>query len=179
MENKEFIICRPVPTDTRGIQDVFYRTWIDTYPNSEIGITVEDIEEKFKDAFTEETLKKREAKILNPPKGHLTLIARKDNTVVAICNFIETQDSIKLSTLYVLPEFQGKGIGRMLWDEGRTHLDLNKDMYVEVATYNTKAIEFYKKLGFQDTGRRFSEDKFIFKSGAILPEMEMVIKAKK
>jgi hypothetical protein len=47
---------------------------------------------------------------------------------------------------------------------------------VEVATYNSNAIAFYKKLGFIETGRRFTNEKTRMKSGSIIPEMEMVIK---
>ncbi|MFZ2522424.1 MAG: hypothetical protein WAX44_00605 [Minisyncoccia bacterium] len=32
------------------------------------------------------------------------------------------------------------------------------------------------KLGFVDTGRRFNDERFRMRSGAILPEMEMIKK---
>lgn len=54
---------------------------------------------------------------------------------------------------------------------------IGKGITVEVATYNTNAIEFYKRLGFEDTGKRFSNERLKMKSSAVLPEMEMVIKA--
>ena len=37
--------------DARDILDVFYQTWIQTYPNKDLGITVEDIEELLKNSF--------------------------------------------------------------------------------------------------------------------------------
>ena len=55
--------------------------------------------------------------------------------------------------------------------------NLAKDTYVDVAEYNQRAIDFYTKLGFVDTGRRHQEERFRMKSGAIITEMEMVRKA--
>jgi len=45
-----------------------------------------------------------------------------------------------------------------------------------VATYNTGAIEFYKRCGFRDTGKRWEEKKFRLRSGAAIPAMEMLAK---
>jgi hypothetical protein len=38
-------------------------------------------------------------------------------------------------------------------------------------------MEFYKRLGFQDTGKRWEDEKFKMKSGAVLPQLEMAIMA--
>ena len=37
-------------------------------------------------------------------------------------------------------------------------------------------IEFYEKLGFEDTGKRWTDEKFTMASGATFPEMELRIK---
>ncbi len=58
-------------------------------------------------------------------------------------------------------------------DRSKKVFDKNKDTVVEVTTYNNKAIEFYKKLGFIDTGRRWSDEKFKTKSGFMTTEMEL------
>ena len=58
--------------------------------------------------------------------------------------------------------------------------DRDKDITVEVATFNKGAIAFYERLGFIDTGRRFAKERFKMPvSGALIPEMEMAIKAGK
>ena len=44
-----------------------------------------------------------------------------------------------------------------------------------MATYNQKAIDFYKKLGFEETGKNFSQERFRMKSGSIIPETELCI----
>jgi GrpB-like predicted nucleotidyltransferase (UPF0157 family)/ribosomal protein S18 acetylase RimI-like enzyme len=183
MENKasmerKIVVDAPKPEDARDIQEVFYKTWLDTYPNEEAGITVEDIEDKYKDVFTDEAIQTRAEKITHPAEGQTMFVARDGSKVVGFCRVIQEEDRSKLSTIYVLPEYQGKGVGRSLWNDAQNVLDKSKDIFVEVATYNTNSIEFYKKLGFEDTGRRFN-DVIPMKSGATIPEMEMVIKRNK
>ena len=63
-----------------------------------------------------------------------------------------------------------------MWQQVLAEVEDNKNkIIVQVATYNTKAIEFYKKLGFKETGKNFSDERFRMKSGSIIPETELVI----
>jgi len=178
-KKNEIIIGLAKPEDAVGIQQVFYITWLDTYPNEELGITVDDIKDHYKDSLSEEKLKKRIEAIINPPEGQTMFVAKEGDKVVGVCRVEKGLEKNKLRTIYVSPEFQGKGVGSMLWNQAKTVFDMNKDVVVDVVTYNTKAIEFYKKLGFEDTGKRFTDERFTMKSGATMPEMEMVIKANK
>ena len=172
-----FVIDRAAPEDVHDIQEVFMRTWLHTYPNEQLGITQHDIRERFRDAFSPEILQQRMENIINPPEGPNCFVARDGNTVVGLCRSIVDDLTNKLTALYVLPEYQGKGIGTMLWNKAKETFDPSKDTVLSVATYNTNAIDFYKKLGFVDTGRRFSNENFQMKNGTLIPEMEMIIKA--
>jgi len=78
----------------------------------------------------------------------------------------------------VLPEHQKKGIGKKFWEQAQKYFDPNKDTFVSVVDYNVNAISFYESLGFEDTGKRWRDEKRRMKSGAIQTEAEMVIKAK-
>ena len=82
----------------------------------------------------------------------------------------------------IAKKYRGKGYGSMLMDEvlneAKKHFDKTKDTIVQMADYNHKAINFYTKLGFTDTGKRWSDEKLKMKSGAVIPEMEMIIKSK-
>ncbi len=167
------------PEDVRGIAEVFYKTWLATYPNEEYGITVADVEDNYKDSFTAETLEKRRKQILEMPSNTKYVSAKDGDTVVGICRAIKHEDRNQLQAIYVLPEYQGKGIGHALWLEAEKFFDPMKETFVQVATYNKKAIAFYEKLGFKDNGKRFSDERFRFKSGNIIPEMEMSKKISK
>ncbi|MDP2651961.1 MAG: GNAT family N-acetyltransferase [bacterium] len=170
--NLEIKIQKAVPEDAAGVGEVLYKTWLATYPNEEYGITVDDIEDRWKDRN-----KADGSRIRNAPNNELLLVAKDGDKIVGVCRSVIHPDKNNLQAIYVLPGYQGKGIGSMLWEEAYKFFDPAKDITVEVVVYNANAIAFYKKLEFKDTGKRISNDKFKMKSGAILPEMEMAIKA--
>lgn len=99
--------------------------------------------------------------------------------MVGVCWISKNAEHNELLAIYVLPGEQRQGIGNKLWEQALAFFDSSKDIIVHVATYNERAINFYKKLGFVDNGRRFSDEKFKMPvSGNCIPEMEMVVKAK-
>lgn len=161
------------PDDVEDIEEVFYKTWLATYPNEEFGITVDDIEDRFKDRQAPKGLAERKARIADPRSGSMLLVAKDAGRVVGVCYVVVHADKNQLQSLYVLPEYQGKGVGRALWHEAQKYLDSAKDTIVQVAIYNTNAIAFYERFGFVDTGKRFSDEMFKMKSGAVIPELEM------
>jgi ribosomal protein S18 acetylase RimI-like enzyme len=162
--------------DVEGMQDVFYHSWLDTYPNQEYGITRDDIEYRFRDRHGAERLEKRRAEIRAQDQNRKFIVAKDGTKVVGLCRASKTDEKNQLDAIYLLPEYQGKGIGTMLWKETLSFFDKTKDIFISVATYNKQAINFYAKLGFIDTGRRFSDERFALKSRAEIPEMEMVIR---
>ena len=167
-------VSKAISGDAAAIQEVYYRTWLETYPNVEAGITREDIEDRWKNRNDPERIERREREISSPEPGSILLLARDGEKIVGICRAITSGERNTLSSIYVLPEYQGQGIGNMLWREVMLHFDQVKDSEVSVATYNRGAIAFYQKLGFKDTGERFTEDRHRMKSGAAIPEMKMI-----
>ncbi len=180
-ENKEIKseikIIPASPEDAKGVAEVFYKTWLATYPNEEVGITVDDVEDRFKDAFTEENLAKRADKIANPEEGASFLVAKDGDKVIGLCRIAASENHNQLQAIYVLPEYQGQGVGNMLWEEAKKSFSSESKTIVHVARYNKNAIAFYKKLGFQETGKEFIDEKFKLKSGAMIPETELIIEA--
>lgn len=67
----------------------------------------------------------------------------------AMLNEIEN-NAVELEKIYVLPEFKGKGIGKAALSEIIKSLRRQKikTLFLYVIDTNTKAISFYKKLGF-------------------------------
>ncbi len=173
MLEKNIIIRKAVSEDAMGITTVLYKTWLATYPNPGLGITTEDIEESYKGVFTPEKLAKQAENIVKTPVNQMRLVALCDNVIVGVSTAVIHDDNNQLKTIYVLPEFQGRGIGGALWNEIKKFLDPTKDTIVELATYNQNAIAFYSSKGFKDTGKRMTDPRWKMMSGATIPEMEM------
>lgn len=175
--NKSMItVQKPDPEDARAIQEVLYNTWLDTYPNKEIGITEEDVKAHFKKSLSPEMLEKRRLGILTPPPNQVLLVAKDSNKVVGICRIVLRENVNQLQAIYVLPSYQRKGVGMLLWKTISKFLDPTKKTIVHVATYNEKAIDFYKKIGFSETGKKFVDDRFKMPvSGVLIPETELVL----
>jgi ribosomal protein S18 acetylase RimI-like enzyme len=165
------------PEHVEGIQEVFYRAWLATYPNDAAGVTVDDVEDRFKERNSKERLAKRREDIASVDPDKRFLVALDGERVIGLARASKNEKENRLNAIYVLPEYQGKGVGTKLWNEIKSFFDPTKDVVVGVATYNEKAIGFYTKLGFIDSGRRYTEEGLRLKSGAILPEMDMVIRA--
>ncbi len=162
-------IQKAIPEDAQEIGEVFYRTWLATYPNAEVGITTDDVEDIWKNRGSVDG-----SRFKSFPDNELFLTAKCDGQVVGVCSLVKHENKNELKAIYVLPEYQGRGIGKMFWEEALKYFDKKKKICVEVADYNAPAINFYKRLGFVDSGNRFPM-KISFKSGAVITEMEMII----
>ncbi len=170
-------ITKATPEDALAIQNVLYQTWLATYPNEEYGITVEDIEVRFKERFTDSFLAKRRQALACQNNDELFLVAKDGQEIIGICSATKSDDRNELMAIYVLPSYQGQGIGQMFWQEINKFFNPELDIFVCLAVYNFAAMKFYQKLGFVDTGRRFTQDRLKMPvSGNYIPEMEMVIK---
>ena len=166
-------IQKATPEDVEGNSDVFYIGWLNTYPNEEYGITKKDIEDKFKYGKSPEALENKRQQIINMPPNELFLNAKDGDKIVGVCRLMKKEGGQELGAIYVLPEYQHKGIGTMFWNEALKFFDKDKDIIVKLAVYNNNAMEFYKHLGFKNTGV-FIKDAHKFESGSSIPEEEMV-----
>lgn len=160
--------------DAEEINRMMRATWLATYPNESAGITVDDIEDRFKDLGTPERIEKSRQNFQHIPENESRLVARVNGVVAGIARIVREEERNKLLSLYVHPDYQGKGIGSALLAAADASADPLKDTYLDVAEYNENAIEFYRRHGFSETGKKFSEERFRMKSGSIIPEIEMV-----
>jgi ribosomal protein S18 acetylase RimI-like enzyme len=159
--------------DSEGIQKVFYETWIATYPNEQYGITLDNLKYRWQDMLSPKAITNLKELISTLDDNFRFLVAKADDKVVGASFLEKNEDHNRLQSVYILPEYQGQGIGRKIWEEAKTFFDLTKDTVVDVAIYNTKAIDYYKKLGFIDTGKRFDEDRNKDPKVVMRPMMEM------
>ena len=164
------------PEDVKDITNVFYQAYIITYPNDIIDVSKEDIYELFKDAYSESKLIAMADHIKNIPSNCKYMVATDGENIIGLCKIFNKENFNQLQSIYVLPSYQGQGIGRMFWSEALKFFDKNKKIIVQVATYNEKAIKFYESLGFKDNEKRFSEEKHRMPiSKVLIPEMEMEV----
>lgn len=161
-----------VPEDAHEIMSVRRTAWLTTYPNEQEGITKEDIEQAINKRTNEEEVSRIKERILND-EGSFTWVAKDNGVVVGFISIRNDTARNWIASFYVLSDYQGLGIGTELMKQAFTVLDKNKETYCEVASYNQKAIAFYKKFGFVENGSTTNEVAKL-PSGKVLPEIEMV-----
>ena len=97
----------------------------------------------------------REALTNQMESGHYFLILSDNGQDVGFASFEPhyKQDVTKLHKLYILPQQQGSGGGRLLISAIESHASANADktIMLNVNRYN-KAVNFYHKNGFEITG---------------------------
>lgn len=68
-------------------------------------------------------------------------LAHTENTLKGFVALV----SDYLAAIFVLPQFQGKGIGRLLLEEAKKH---RQKLSLKVYKKNAKSLRFYKSNGF-------------------------------
>lgn len=137
--------------DIQTIQSIAHRTWPDTF--GEI-LSPKQIDYMLEWMYSEKSLTEQIEE-----KRHQFYLAREENDSLGYVSIeINYQNSrkTKIHKLYVLPQLQGKGAGKVLLQkieeeakkQGDTVLSLNVNKF-------NSAVVFYKKTGFKITG---SED---------------------
>ncbi|OIQ16931.1 MAG: GNAT family N-acetyltransferase [Flavobacterium sp. MedPE-SWcel] len=89
-------------------------------------------------------------------KGHQFILIKDDAEIYygfASYEISARPETTKIHKLYVLPQTQGKGIGRLLLNaiEKEAHANGNNTITLNVNRFNT-ALHFYNKTGFVKTG---------------------------
>lgn len=180
--SSEPVIDIATSEDAEGIAYVHRMTWMNTYPNEEAGITEADIKERLEGENGEKIPKNIErwkSTIEKAGENSAVFVVRLNGKVVGFISPRTIHDQRRLGAIYVLPEAQGKGVGTKLINKALEWWGRSEDIYLHVATYNTKAFELYKKIGFEETGKDIAGEPIKFKSGAVMPEIEMVLRAEK
>ncbi len=114
----------------------------------------------FPDAFIENALEQwwSEASFQQsiPHAAVCNLVAEQDGQLVGtLMGTVEPREEgqVHLFKLYIHPDHFGQGIGKQLWQAYRQHLAPGvKRVDLEVEPQNARAIQFYTRLGFQETG---------------------------
>ena len=170
------IIRKSTPNDVYEIREVQRITWLDTYPNKEEGITVEDIINRFRADKTSQGKKKiEEYRKRYQDKNTAMWVIEIKNKIIGFCMATKEDKNGRIQAIYVLPSHQSKGLGSKLIKETFKWLGDSKDILLNVASYNSKAINFYIKHGFIKTGKEGTlDDAAKLPSGKIIPEIELI-----
>lgn len=131
--------------DLAAVQHIAWTTWIATYGSF---ISEQDIRLFFDAWYTIEKLEE----LCDSPTAR-GFIAEIDSQAVGFAKTSYNPDDKKFSlhSLYVLPEWQGKGIGTKLLDATEEFaLSFDADaIWLGVMTQNLAALNWYRRIGFQ------------------------------
>ncbi|MFD1770412.1 GNAT family N-acetyltransferase [Sphingobacterium suaedae] len=93
--------------------------------------------------------------------SHSLITAWDGTTLVGLGNAIsDGYLVVYYPHLLVLPSYQGKGVGRLIMDKMQ---EIYKGFHMQMLTADGKAIEFYKKNGFERAGQ--TEPMWIYSGG--------------
>ncbi len=177
--DKRLYVSRAAVEDAAAIMEIKRAAWLDAYPDAGHGVTTEDIQKKMSDEVVRigtENWQKGIANEANDP-NRVTFVAHLEDDVVGFVAPSIENGRHMISGLYVHPDAQGHGIGSTLLQKGLDWHGADQDVYLEVVSYNHRAISFYEDFGFQETGVELPADFDQTQGIKLLPEIEMMRKA--
>lgn len=138
------IILEAVSSDIKTIQDIAYKTWPITY-----GEILSEAQLKFMlDLFySEEALTAQ----FDNKEQLFYLITEEESTLgfIGIEHNYQNGNSTKIHKIYLLPETQGKGIGKTAIEAvEKLALENNSASVILNVNRFNKAFNFYQKMGF-------------------------------
>lgn len=155
------IIREMKSNDIEGKAYVHYKSWHETYT----GI--------IPDKYMEKVTPQKCLDIANKyPKN--TIVAIVDDKVIGFACYGQSKDEDlvnagELIAIYILKEYQGRGIGRLMADVCFKKMSDFDYVSVWVLSKNYNAISFYRRYGFEEDGV-----KKIIRLGEPIEEMRMI-----
>jgi ribosomal protein S18 acetylase RimI-like enzyme len=132
-------------SDLGPVRRITWESWISTYMSF---IPESDLKSYFDIHYTEESL----LSMFDDPSTH-GFIAERDGQVAGYARLLLNRDENRLyvSSLYFLPGFEGQGMGGRLLEaaEGYATEKGLSELWVGVMVRNRRALDFYRKVGFQ------------------------------
>ncbi|MGZ0874990.1 N-acetyltransferase family protein [Priestia megaterium] len=137
----EVIIRKMRKEDITSVQYVAKMSWYDTYE----GIIPRSVQNRF---LSEAYSNKR---LLWRLRNSFIYVATIDEKIVGYANFfrLKNRGEIELGSIYILPAYQGKGIGSQLLEKGMKRSKELKIVYINVERENGIGHAFYQSKGFQ------------------------------
>lgn len=164
-------IVSPTIDDAEGLAIVAYQSWIDTYPNDDLGISMEYIR-KLREHWTSEDgirrIRERIKRLDSDTDFFLRVAKDSKGSVVGFIDGIKSDEAYELQDLFTFESTHGSGLGAQLWESFRSWVDPQKPIQLSVVPYTERAPAFYKKKGFLEIPGSES-----FYKDTILPTIKM------
>lgn len=97
----------------------------------------------------------------------------EDNKIVGCCFAYNGEEANRIEALFLLENYHGTGLAQKIYNSAYQLLNHHNDTFLDVFSRNLKAINFYKKQGFFDTGKKFFDERFVGLDGVQLEITEM------
>ena len=130
--------------DLEDVRRITWATWVEAYASF---IPEADLRAYFDTAYTRDEL----AKLLVSPHFR-GLIVEENGAAIGYAKVVHAPEEQKcyLSSLYVLPGHQGKGIGSLLLQHAERHAVAfgTHEIWLGVMVQNTRTMQWYERIGF-------------------------------
>jgi GNAT superfamily N-acetyltransferase len=160
-------ISEATVADFETIRSIAHTTWPVTY--GEI-LSKEQLDYMLDKMYSDATL------LENLNKGHHFILINDDSVCLGFASFEHrylNEKCTRLHKIYLLPETQGKGMGKMLLEQITA---LAKENQSEIISLNVnrfnKAHAFYEKMGFQVV----AEEDLAIGNGYLMEDYKMELK---
>jgi ribosomal protein S18 acetylase RimI-like enzyme len=130
-----------IPSDAEGIQALTIEA--SSGMHKLCGWSEQEISNHFPPEKAKKAAERLEKSIADFTEDNILFVAKvaadNDEEKVIGCCFAEKhEDKNTIEALYVLPEFQGSGLAKELFDKAYGLLDKNKDTYLDVFSLNSR-----------------------------------------
>jgi len=133
-------------SDSKKLATLAITTWIDTYADEGIN-----------DVFSEYALSRFTAENMEKLiENNHVIVAESNFGIIGYALVSQPEDGkSEIETVYILPRFQGKGVGQKLMDA--IIVNNENDLWLKCADYNPQALKFYRNYGFVEKGETWFE----------------------
>ena len=136
--------------DVAGIRAVLAATWRDTYAHFMSEAAIAKVTAEW------HSPSRLEAEVARP-STYIAVAMSSSHDVVGMISAHSQGEVLFVARVYVLPEFQRRGIGERLMNEACRIFPQAKQLHLEVEEQNPKGRSFYRKLGFREVETRGQE----------------------